>query len=81
MTEQLRVVHELPLIELCNGLVVGALKQGFERLEVLAPRPGAVIAEIRGRRGKRSSRFFDGESPSTSLCASGLARTGKRISS
>ena len=56
---QIRLVPELPLVELCNGLVAGALLQGFERLEVLAPQPGAVIAEIRAYRGKRSSEFFE----------------------
>jgi type II secretory ATPase GspE/PulE/Tfp pilus assembly ATPase PilB-like protein len=54
-----RVVRELPLIELCNGLVAEALDQGFERLEVLAPRPGAVIAKIRACQGRRRSECLE----------------------
>lgn len=54
----MRFVHELPLVELCNGLVAGALDQGFDRLEVLAPDAGAVMAEIRAYRGRRSSPYF-----------------------
>jgi hypothetical protein len=55
----IRVVQELPLIQLCNGLVAEALQQGVERLEVLAPRRGAAIAAIRAYRGKRRSEFFE----------------------
>lgn len=56
---QIRLVEELPIIELCNGLVAGALDQGCERLEVLAPQPGAVIAEIRAYHGQQSSEAFE----------------------
>jgi len=48
---EMRFVHELPLVELCNGLVAGALARGFERLEVLAPQVSSAIAEIRGYKG------------------------------
>jgi len=51
-------VHELPLVELCNGLVAGALDQGFDRLEVLAPESGAVTAEIRAYLGQQSTAYF-----------------------
>ena len=55
---EMRFVHELPLVELCNGLVAGALASGFERLEVLAPRAGSAIAEIRGYNGESGSQYF-----------------------
>jgi hypothetical protein len=55
---EIRFVHELPLVELCNGLVAGALTSGFERLEILAPQHGAAIAEIRGYKGESGSQYF-----------------------
>jgi len=55
---ELRTVHELPLIQLCNGLVARGLDQGCRRLEVRAPRRGAVVAEISAFRGKRKSESF-----------------------
>ena len=55
---EIRFVHELPLVELCNGLVSGALDGGFDRLEVVAPQPGAAIAEIRAYHGQSSSQYF-----------------------
>ena len=56
---EIRFVHELPLVELCNGLVAGALDRGFDRLEVLAPQPGTAIAEIRAYKGQRSNQYFE----------------------
>ena len=55
---ELRFVHELPLVELCNGLVAGAIARGFERLEVLAPETGSAIAEIRAYTGEFGSQYF-----------------------
>ena len=55
---EIRFVHELPLVELCNGLVAGALACGVERLEVLAPQGGAAIAEIRAYKGELGSQYF-----------------------
>src|SRR6266850_5702762 len=55
---EMRFVHELPLVELCNGLVAGALARGFERLEVLAPQVSSAIAEIRGYKGESGSEYF-----------------------
>ena len=56
---EIRFVHELPLVELCNGLVGGALDRGFDRLEVLAPQPGAAIAEILAYKGQWRSQYFE----------------------
>ena len=56
---EMRFVHDLPIVALCNGLVAGAVDQGFERLEVLAPRAGAVIAEIRAYTGPRGVGYFE----------------------
>lgn len=56
---ELRFVHDLPLVELCNGLVAGALDRGFDRLEVLAPQPGSFIAEIWAYKGQRGSQYFE----------------------
>jgi hypothetical protein len=53
-----RFVHDLPLVELCNGLVAEALAGGFERLEVLAPQTGSAIAEIRAYKQDVGSPFF-----------------------
>jgi len=55
---EIRFVHQLPLVELCNGLVAGALTSGFERLEILAPQPGSAIAEIRAYKGESWSQYF-----------------------
>jgi hypothetical protein len=54
-----RFVHQSPVVKLCKGLLADALDRGFERLEVLAPRDGAAIAEIRAYRGERGSRYFE----------------------
>lgn len=56
---ELRFVHELPMVELCNGLVAGALDRGFDRLEVLGPQAGSVIAEIWAYKGERGSQYFE----------------------
>jgi hypothetical protein len=56
---RIRLVHDLPVVELCNGLIAGALDEGFERLEVLAPAPGAVVAEIEAYQGPRRSTYFE----------------------
>ena len=56
---EIRFVHELPLVELCNGVLAGALDRGFDRLEVLAPQPGAAVAEIRAYKGQWSSEYFE----------------------
>ena len=56
---EIRFIHELPLVELCNGLIAGAVDGGFERLDVLAPGPGAAIAEIRAYTGQGSSQYFE----------------------
>jgi len=54
-----RFVHVSPIVTLCRGLLTDALDHGFERLEVLAPRAGSVIAEIRAYRGECGSRYFE----------------------
>jgi hypothetical protein len=54
-----RFVHQSPVVKLCKGLLADALNRGFERLEVLAPREGSAIAEIRAYRGERGSRYFE----------------------
>ena len=54
-----RFVHELPLVELCNGLVADALERGFDRLDVVAPQPGKPVAELRGYHGQSSSTYFE----------------------
>lgn len=56
---EIRFVHDLPLVELCHGLVAGALDGGFDRLEVLAPQPGAAVAEVRAYKEEASSRYFE----------------------
>ena len=56
---EFRFVRELPLVELCHGLVAGALERGFDRLEVLAPHAGSVIAEIWAYQGGRGSPYFE----------------------
>ena len=55
---EIRFVHELPLVELCNGLIAGALACGVERLEVLAPQVGSAIAEIRAYTGELGSQYL-----------------------
>jgi hypothetical protein len=52
-------VHRSPVVKLCKGLLADALNRGFERLEVLAPREGSAIAEIRAYRGECGSRYFE----------------------
>jgi len=52
-------VHQSPVVKLCKGLLAAALDRGFERLEVLAPRAGSPIAEIRAYRGASGSRYFE----------------------
>lgn len=54
-----RFVHQSPVVKLCKGILADALDQGFERLEVLAPRDGSPVAEIRGYTGERGSRYFE----------------------
>lgn len=54
-----RFVHASPVVELCRGLLTEALDHGVERLEVLAPREGSAIAEIRAYRGECGSRYFE----------------------
>jgi hypothetical protein len=54
-----RFVHQSPVVKLCKGLLADALNRGFDRLELLAPRPGSAIAEIRAYRGERGSRYFE----------------------
>ena len=54
-----RFVHQSPVVKLCKGLLADALNRGFERLEVLAPREGSAIAEIRSYRGQFGSRYFE----------------------
>ena len=54
-----RFVHQSPVVKLCKGLLAAALDAGFERLEVLAPRAGSPIAEIRAYRGDSGSRYFE----------------------
>ena len=54
-----RFVHQSPVVKLCKELLAGALDLGFERLEVLAPRAGSAIAEIRAYRGDCGSRYFE----------------------
>lgn len=54
-----RFVHQSPVVKLCKGLLADALNRGFERLEVLAPRAGSPIAEIRACRGEFGSRYFE----------------------
>jgi type II secretory ATPase GspE/PulE/Tfp pilus assembly ATPase PilB-like protein len=56
---ELRFVHESPVVKLCNGLLADALSRGFERLEILAPRAGSVIAEIRAYKGEVGSQYFE----------------------
>ena len=50
-----RVAVNVPLV----SEVAEALDRGFERLEVLAPREGSPIAEIRAYRGESGSRYFE----------------------
>jgi hypothetical protein len=52
-------VRQSPVAELCKELLVDALNRGFERLEVLAPREGSAIAEIRAYRGASGSPYFE----------------------
>src|SRR3989442_8867753 len=52
-------VHQSPVVKLCKGLLAEALDRGFERLEILAPREGSPIAEIRAYRGESGSRYFE----------------------
>ena len=52
-------VHQAPVVKLCKGLLAQALDGGFERLEVLAPREGSPIAEIRAYRGASGTRYFE----------------------
>lgn len=54
-----RFVHQSPVVKLCKGLLADALNRGFERLEVVAPREGSAIAEIRAYRGECASRYFE----------------------
>ena len=54
-----RFVHVSPVVKLCRGLLTDALDQNVERLEVLAPREGSAIAEIRAYRGEVGSRYFE----------------------
>jgi hypothetical protein len=54
-----RFVHQSPVVKLCKGLLAEALDRGFDRLEVLAPRDGSPIAEIRAYRGASGSRYFE----------------------
>ena len=54
-----RFIHQSPVVKLCKGLLADALDRGFERLEVLAPREGSAIAEIRAYRGECGSRYFE----------------------
>jgi len=54
-----RLVHRSPVVKFCKGLLAAALDRGFERLEVLAPRGGSAIAEIRAYRGECASRYFE----------------------
>ena len=52
-------VHHSPVVKLCKGLLADALHRGFERLEVLAPRAGSAIAEIRAYKGGVGSQYFE----------------------
>ena len=52
-------VHHSPVVKLCKGLLADALNRGFERLEVLAPRAGSAIAEIRAYKGGVGSQYFE----------------------
>jgi len=54
-----RFVHQSPVVKLCKGLLADALDRGFDRLEVLAPREGSPIAEVRAYRGASGSRYFE----------------------
>lgn len=54
-----RFVQGSPVIKLCNGLLADALSRGFERLDLLAPRAGSPIAEIRAYTGGLGSRYFE----------------------
>lgn len=54
-----RFVHRSPVVMLCNGLLADALSRGFERLEVLAPRAGSPIAEVRAYQGAAGGQFFE----------------------
>jgi hypothetical protein len=56
---ELRFVHGSPVVKLCNGLLADALGLGCERLEVLAPRAGSAIAEIRAYTAGVGSQFFE----------------------
>jgi len=56
---ELRFVHRSPVVMLCNGLLADALSRGFERLEVLAPRRGSPIAEIRAYQGEVGGQYFE----------------------
>jgi hypothetical protein len=56
---ELRFAHGSPVVKLCNGLLADALSRGFERLEVLAPRAGSAIAEIRAYKGGLGSPYFE----------------------
>ena len=54
-----RFVHQSPVVKLCKWLLADALNRGFERLEVLAPREGSPIAEIRAYKDEFGSRYFE----------------------
>ena len=56
---ELRFVHGSPVVKLCNGLLADALSRGLERLELLAPRAGSPIAEIRAYKGGVGSQYFE----------------------
>jgi len=55
---ELRFVHRSPVVMLCNGLLADALSRGCERVEVVAPRAGSPIAEIRAYKGEVGSQYF-----------------------